>query len=47
MANFRDFEYCKVDLIASKGIVFCKYSKTSSALLALETIMANDNMVSL
>ncbi|CAL8466686.1 g6222 [Coccomyxa elongata] len=45
MANFRDFEYCKVDLIASKGIVFCKYSKTSSALLALETIMANDNMV--
>ncbi len=46
MANFRDFEYCKVDLIASKGIVFCKYSKTSSALLALETIMANDNMVS-
>ena len=46
MAKFRDLEYCKVDLIASKGIVFCKYAKTSSALLALEAIMANDNMVS-
>ncbi|KAK9916623.1 hypothetical protein WJX75_005036 [Coccomyxa subellipsoidea] len=45
MAKFRDLEYCKVDLIASKGIVFCKYAKTSSALLALEAIMANDNMV--
>lgn len=46
MAKFRDLEYCKMDLIASKGIVFCKYSKTSSALLALEAIMANDNVVS-
>lgn len=46
MAKFRDLEYCKMDFIASKGILFCKYSKTSSALLALEAIMANDNMVS-
>lgn len=45
MAKFRDLEYCKIDLIASKGIVFCKYAKISSALLALEAIMANDNVV--
>ncbi len=45
MGKFRDLEYCKVDLIASKGIVYCKYAKSSSALLALEAIHANDNMV--
>lgn len=45
MAQFRDLEYCKVDLIAAKGIIFCKYAKSSSALLALEAIMANGNMV--
>lgn len=27
MASFDDLEYCKTDLIAAKGIVFCKYSK--------------------
>lgn len=47
MAKYRDLEYCKVDLIASKGIVFCKYVKSSSALLALEAIIANDNLVRL
>ena len=38
MASFDDLEYCKTDLIAAKGIVFCKYSKTSSALKALESV---------
>lgn len=46
MAKFRDLEYCKIDLIAAKGIVFVKYAKSSSALLALESILANDCMVS-
>ena len=45
MSKFRDLEYCKVDLIAAKGIVFVKYAKSSSALLALESILANDCMV--
>ncbi|KAK9825572.1 hypothetical protein WJX74_007012 [Apatococcus lobatus] len=38
MEAFRDLQYCKTDLIASKGIVFCKYAKSSSALKALEEI---------
>lgn len=38
MGATRDLQYCKTDLIQSKGIVFCKYSKASSALLALEEI---------
>lgn len=38
MEAFNDLQYCKTDLIASKGIVFCKYAKSSSALLALEEI---------
>ena len=46
MSKFRDLEYCKIDLIAAKGIVFVKYAKSSSALLALESILANDCMVS-
>jgi hypothetical protein len=33
-------EYCKTDLIASKGCVFVKYAKASSALRALEEIAA-------
>ena len=45
MSKFRDLEYCKIDLIAAKGIVFVKYAKSSSALLALESILANDCMV--
>ena len=38
MAAFKDLQYCKTDLIVSKGIVFCKYSKSSSALRALESV---------
>lgn len=41
MCKFKDLEYCKTDLIASKGVVFCKFHKSSSALLALECV--NDN----
>uniref|UniRef100_A0A7S0WZT7 RRM domain-containing protein n=1 Tax=Chlamydomonas leiostraca TaxID=1034604 RepID=A0A7S0WZT7_9CHLO len=37
-SKFADLEYCKTDLIASKGVVFCKFSKSSSALVALENI---------
>jgi hypothetical protein len=33
-------EYCKTDLINSKGCVFVKYSKASSALRTLEEIAA-------
>ncbi len=40
MAAFRDLQYCKTDLIASKGIVFCKYTKASAALRALEAVNA-------
>ena len=38
LASFHDLQYCKTDLIASKGVVFCKYTKSSSALLAMEAI---------
>ncbi len=41
MAKFNDLEYCKTDLIAAKGIVFCKYGRTSSALRALEAVQEN------
>ena len=38
LASYRDLQYCKTDLIATKGVVFCKYAKSSSALAALEAI---------
>eukprot|EP00775_Hariotina_reticulata_P001542 gene1542-1881_t len=38
LSRYPDLEYCKTDLIASKGVVFVKYSKASSALMALEEI---------
>jgi len=38
MARFSGMQYCKTDLIASKGIVFVKYSTSSSACLAMETV---------
>ena len=46
MARFSGMQYCKTDLIAAKGIVFIKYSKSSSACLAMETIQ-EAGMVSL
>ena len=38
LASFQDLQYCKTDLIATKGVVFCKYAKSSSALAAVEAI---------
>ena len=38
MASFQDLQYCKTDLIAAKGVVFCKYAKSSSALAAMEAV---------
>ena len=38
LASFQDLQYCKTDLIAAKGVVFCKYGKSSSALAALEAV---------
>jgi hypothetical protein len=37
---YEGFEYCKTDLVATKGVVFCKYSKASFALQALEDVQA-------
>ncbi|KXZ53325.1 hypothetical protein GPECTOR_7g1219 [Gonium pectorale] len=38
MAAYDGLEYCKTDLVASKGVVFCKFTKASSALRALEDV---------
>lgn len=38
MSRFPCMQYCKTDLIATKGIVFVKYAKSSSACLAMETV---------
>lgn len=38
LGTFSDLEYCKTDLISAKGVVFCKFTKASSALKALEDI---------
>jgi hypothetical protein len=35
---YPDLEYCKTDLIPSKGVLFLKFSKASSALFCLEVI---------
>jgi hypothetical protein len=45
LSRYPDLEYCKVDLISSKGVVFVKYAKASSALQALEEV-ASKGMVS-
>ncbi|PNH11784.1 RNA-binding protein 45 [Tetrabaena socialis] len=36
MSVYDGLEYCKTDLVASKGVVFCKFTKASFALRALE-----------
>mmetsp|Transcript_24609 Transcript_24609/g.44251 ORF Transcript_24609/g.44251 Transcript_24609/m.44251 type:complete len:469 (-) Transcript_24609:1230-2636(-) len=38
LSHYPDFEFCKTDLAASKGVVFCKFYKASSALKVLEDI---------
>lgn len=40
MREFPGMEYCKTDLIASKGIVFVKYSSSSAAHTAMEAVQA-------
>ena len=41
MATFPGIQYCKTDLIASKGIVFVKYSTSSAACSAMEAVQAS------
>ncbi len=44
LGQFPELEYCKTDLAASRGVVFCKFSKSSSALKALEAIAERGNV---
>lgn len=44
VGQFPDLEYCKTDLVISKGVVFCKFYKASSALAALETIASSSTL---
>ena len=41
MAEFPGMQYCKTDLIASKGIVFVKYDTSSNAYSAMEAVQAS------
>eukprot|EP00198_Chlamydomonas_reinhardtii_P004749 XP_001694085.1 predicted protein [Chlamydomonas reinhardtii] len=38
IAIYDGLEYCKTDLVAAKGVVFCKFTKASFALRALEDV---------
>lgn len=44
MARYSGMQYCKTDLVASKGIVFVKYSTSSSAMLAMETVQSTGTL---
>jgi RNA recognition motif-containing protein len=44
MAEFPGLQYCKTDLIASKGIVFAKYDASSSAYAAMEAVQASGSI---
>lgn len=46
MSSYAGLEYCKTDLVASKGVVFCKFTKASYALLALEDVAARGTVSS-
>lgn len=41
MARFNGMQYCKTDLIASKGIVFVKYMTSSAACMAMESVQSS------
>lgn len=41
MAEFPGMQYCKTDLIGSKGIVFVKYDTSSNAHTAMEAVQAS------
>ena len=45
MGGYGALEYCKTDLIASKGVAYVKYFQASSALTALEEIVARGGVV--
>ncbi|KAL4539612.1 hypothetical protein Ndes2437B_g02024 [Nannochloris sp. 'desiccata'] len=38
MSRFAGMQYCKTDLVASKGIAFVKYATSSAACMAMETV---------
>lgn len=40
LAAYDGLEYCKTDLVAAKGVVFCKFTRASAALRALEDVTA-------
>ena len=44
MSEFPGMQYCKTDLIASKGIVFVKYNSSSSAYAAMEAVQASGSI---
>jgi hypothetical protein len=44
MGQHEGLEYCKVDLVASKGVVFCKFNRASAALRALERVTATSTV---
>jgi RNA recognition motif-containing protein len=44
MNEFPGLQYCKTDLIASKGIVFAKYDASSSAYAAMEAVQASGSI---
>ena len=44
MAEFPGLQYCKTDLIATKGIVFAKYDASSSAYAAMEAVQASGSI---
>lgn len=46
MSQEPDLQYCKTDLIGSKGIVFCKYTRASSALHVMEAINETGMVIS-
>ena len=38
MALWPDLQYCKTDLISAKGVVFCKFARSSAALRCMEAV---------
>lgn len=38
LGRWPDLQYCKTDLISTKGVVFCKFARSSSALRTLEAV---------
>lgn len=44
LGRWPDLQYCKTDLIASKGVVFCKFMRSSPALSALEAIVESGTL---